>query len=129
MNIPIYAKMETALIQRRLPEWWMHQNGDMWVNKDGGTTHRQWLTEVPQEGPDFVALINAAETIFRSNLSWEVAYDTIFGLKIWQAIRDAEYAFDWCDPDTTYEADVTAYCEALFEFRSTLHEHTQSIDK
>ena len=43
---PIYARMETALKQKRNPEWWLHLEGDIWINKEGGEVHKQWLFEV-----------------------------------------------------------------------------------
>ncbi len=65
-----------------------------------------------------IALIGTAERIFNSSTSdWEAKYDLIFGLDIWQKIRKAGYSFEWSDPDTTYQEDITAYVEALRVWR------------
>lgn len=52
-----------------------------------------------------------------SKSDWEDIYDNVFGMRIWQKMRKQGYSFDWYDPDTTYEADVRAYVEALVEWR------------
>jgi hypothetical protein len=66
-------------------------------------------------------LINKAEMIYNSTADWEIKYDLIFSedTKIWKKIRDAGFSFDWYDPDTTYEEDVTAYIYALRKFRES----------
>jgi hypothetical protein len=63
-------------------------------------------------------LIEQAETIYHDDsLTDEQRYDLIFGLEIWQKIRALDYSFEWCDPDTSYEADTTAYMDALREYK------------
>lgn len=53
-----------------------------------------------------------------SNLNWETKYDVIFNMGLWEKMRASGYALmDWYDPDTTYEEDVRAYCEALIHFK------------
>ena len=64
--------------------------------------------------------INQAISIFQSDLDWEIKYDKIFSMGIWQLIRQSGYSFEWDDPDTTYEEDLTAYVIALEEFWRTL---------
>lgn len=61
--------------------------------------------------------INQAEEILSSSISDETKFDVIFGMNIWQSIREEGYHFEWCDPDTTYEEDVTAYVKALVQWR------------
>ncbi len=65
-------------------------------------------------------LIAQAESIFNSDLDWETKYDQIFGMKIARKILDAGYSFDYYDPDTTYQEDVTAYMRALTDGLSML---------
>lgn len=61
-------------------------------------------------------LINKAEKIFHDpDLNWESKYSLIFGLGIWQKARAAGLGLSWCDPDTTYEEDITAYMQAVIE--------------
>jgi hypothetical protein len=69
---------------------------------------------------NLIRLIERAEAIFRSEADWEIKYDTIFDMFIWRKIRDVGHHFEWCDPDTSYEEDVTAYVTALSEFKERL---------
>lgn len=63
-------------------------------------------------------LILTAEKIYNSDASWEVKYDLIFDLDIWQTIKkDTNLHFTWSDPDCDYEDDVRAYMNALIEFK------------
>ncbi len=64
-----------------------------------------------------IELIDEASKIFHSDTDWEVKYDAIFGMKIGQKIIAAGFSFDWYDPDTTYQEDVTAYFRALEEWK------------
>jgi len=65
-------------------------------------------------------LIDEASEIFHSEADWEVKYDAIFAMNIWQKIREAGFGFDWYDPDTSYEEDVTAYFRALEGFQTRM---------
>lgn len=67
-----------------------------------------------------IRLIERAEEVFRSEADWEIKFDTIFGMYIWREIRSAGYGFEWYDPDTSYEEDVTYYVNALTEFKERL---------
>lgn len=69
---------------------------------------------------NLIHLIERAERIFQSDADWEMKYDTIFGMRIWQRLGEAGYHVEWCDPDTTYEEDVTAYVNALTEYKGRL---------
>lgn len=72
----------------------------------------------PNELEVISGLIAQAESIFKSNLDWETKYNQIFGMKIIRKILDAGYLFEYYDPDTTYREDVTAYMQALIEWRN-----------
>lgn len=64
----------------------------------------------------FLKLSIKAIKIFEDeSLSWEEKYDAIFSEDISRKIRDTGAYVDWCDPDTSYEEDVTAYIKALRE--------------
>jgi hypothetical protein len=65
-------------------------------------------------------LIDEAEVIFNSTATWEVKYSLIFAMEIWKQINEAGYDFDWYDPDTSYEEDVTYYFHALKDFQNNL---------
>lgn len=69
---------------------------------------------------DIVAKIKEAEMIFNSTASWEIKYDAIFAMKIHQLIREHGFTFEWYDPDTSHEEDVTNYFRALDEFKADL---------
>ena len=47
---------------------------------------------------------------------WVTKYERIFSLRIWQDIERAGLTFDYYDPDTSYEEDITAYVNALRKF-------------
>lgn len=62
---------------------------------------------------EFIRLADIAKEIINNEfLEWKEKYDLIFGLKIQSTTG---ITFDWYDPDTTYEEDVTYYFEALME--------------
>lgn len=65
-------------------------------------------------------IVQANQIVLNPNLDWEQLYDQIFDMWIWKKIHAAGYAFDWSDPDTSYEEDVLAYVRALNEW---LEEH------
>lgn len=69
---------------------------------------------------EIVDLIEQANKIYNSTADWEIKYDLIFDLGIWQKIREAGFSFDYYDPDTSYEEDVQAYLSALNEFKEKL---------
>ena len=65
--------------------------------------------------------VRQARRIFASEQEWEDKYDAIFGLGIWEAMRNAGCPLpDYAEPDTTYQEDVTAYMQAI-EGWATLH--------
>ena len=49
--------------------------------------------------------------------AWETAYDLVFSDqlsgRVSQLLAKLNHRLDYCDPDTTYEEDVTAYATAL----------------
>lgn len=65
-------------------------------------------------------LIDEAEIVFNSTADWSIKYDAIFAMNIWKQIREAGFDFEWYDPDTSYEEDVTYYFRALKEFQDNL---------
>lgn len=55
-----------------------------------------------------------AEQIFEAkDLEWSEKYDMIFSDKISSRVN---HLFDWYDPDTSYEEDVTAFMNAFREY-------------
>lgn len=53
-----------------------------------------------------------ANRIFNSEASWEAKYDLIFSDAISEKVF-REIHLDYCDPDTSYEEDVTAFINAF----------------
>ena len=49
------------------------------------------------------------QRIYYSDLSWEAKFDLIFSTQGSQKFCKIARSFDWCDPDTTYEEDVSAF--------------------
>ena len=54
---------------------------------------------------------------FTSDVDWKIKYDTIFTMGIGSKIIEAGFDFNWYDPDTSYEEDVTYYFRALQDFQ------------
>jgi len=57
-----------------------------------------------------------AETIFSSDMSWEAKYDMIFSKDISRKVFDIAPGFNYYDPDTSYEEDVTAFFNSFKEY-------------
>ena len=53
-----------------------------------------------------------AESIIKSDMSWEEKYELIFSPEISQKVFEI-VRFDYYDPDTTYEEDVMAFYNAF----------------
>lgn len=76
-------------------------------------------TAPPEHVEQEIALlrhIRFCQQVFRSDASWEYKYDRIFGVHhrdIRPLLSRMRVGFEWCDPDTTEEADVTAYMDAI----------------
>ena len=62
---------------------------------------------------EFLSLVDEANEIFDSNLPWDTKYDLIFSDDISIRIFNLVDLSEYYDPDTSYEADVTAFIEAL----------------
>ena len=64
-------------------------------------------------------LIEEAYTVYNSEVSWERKYRLIFSEavsgQIIKALSGLNLVLVWCDPDTSYQEDVTAYINALEE--------------
>lgn len=73
-------------------------------------------------------LIDAAIVVFESSATWEIKYDAIFGLKIPHTIEEAGFNFDWYDPDMDYEDDVTAFINAIKEFKGKIGDIFDRLD-
>jgi hypothetical protein len=52
-----------------------------------------------------------AKKIYSSNISWKAKYDLIFSDNI-----SAKVSFDWHDPETSYEEDVSAFMKGFHEY-------------
>lgn len=100
---------------------WRCDDGDLIFT----VTHWVDFEIVPPEEPtasldplqEIANLIAEADRIHRSTADRETKYRLIFAIDIRSKIKAVGLEFDYYDPDTTYEADVTAYVEALKEFR------------
>ena len=44
---------------------------------------------------------------------WEIKYNKIFSLHIWQDIEHTGMTFDWVDPDTSFHEDISSYVNTL----------------
>jgi len=53
--------------------------------------------------------------ILNSDDSWEDKYDQIFSQRISRRVREL-INLDYCDPDTSYEEDVTAFVSAFKQY-------------
>lgn len=53
--------------------------------------------------------------VFQSGLSWDLKYDIIF-----KKYSEWDVPLKWHDHDTSYEADITAFMDAIFEFKRQL---------
>jgi hypothetical protein len=58
-----------------------------------------------------IKIYNKALKIFNSELDWKDKYDLIFSEDI-----SLKFNFEWYDPDTSYEEDITAFMSALTEY-------------
>lgn len=70
----------------------------------------------------FVELADLAKEIVETNMSWKTKYELVFSDDIRGGISDTDIYFDWLDPDTTYEADVLAYVNAICRKADELRE-------
>ncbi len=61
---------------------------------------------------EFIRLAEYAIQVAESKADWEVKYNVIFSEDVSKRLLELS-DFDWCDPDGSYEADVTAFIEAL----------------
>ena len=64
-------------------------------------------------------LIEEAYMVYNSEVSWERKYRLVFSEavsgQITKALSSLNLVLVWCDPDTSYQDDVTAYIDALEE--------------
>lgn len=65
------------------------------------------------EFQEIIDIYNQAKKIFDSDINWNLKYDLIFSTDI---SRKVAGRFDWYDPDTSYEEDVTYYMNAFGEY-------------
>ena len=59
-------------------------------------------------------LHKTANRIFNSQADWETKYDLIFAPDLSGAVFK-QIRLEYCDPDTTYQEDVTAFITAFNE--------------
>jgi hypothetical protein len=59
---------------------------------------------------DYINIYEEAVHIYTSDVEWEEKYDKIFSDEISKKVY---HLFDWYDPDTSYEEDVTAFMIAF----------------
>ena len=67
-----------------------------------------------------IDLIDEADTIFQSSMTWGDKYVQIFNLNIISQLRELHYSFDYYDPDTSYEDDTIAYHQSLMAIKNSL---------
>lgn len=60
---------------------------------------------------ELLEVYSEAIRIFDSGISWKAKYDLIFSDRISQGVD-----FEWYDPDTSYEEDVTSFIKAFKEY-------------
>lgn len=61
----------------------------------------------------FLELSEIIMIIYESEADWSDKFDQIFAIN--KEICKIDMSFDWYDPDSTYEEDVSSYVEALKE--------------
>jgi hypothetical protein len=66
-----------------------------------------------------------ANRIFNSQANWDTKYDLIFSRDISQAVF-RQIRLEYCDPDTTYQEDVTAFITAFNEKMTQLEKAFES---
>lgn len=64
---------------------------------------------------ELARLRDRAVLIAESAASWETKYALIFSATMSRRVWGLDSGFDYYDPDTTYEADVRAFVDALQE--------------
>ena len=67
--------------------------------------------------------IEEAEAVYYSGMAWNVKYSLMFQqyrAEIKPGLKSLGLSLDWCDPDTSYKADVQAYWFALDGLRNEL---------
>ena len=75
------------------------------------------MAEINKKIQKIFDAIEQAEAIVDSNASWETKFNIVFAMGIHRDIREIEPDFDWYDPDTSYQEDVSSYVLALREWR------------
>jgi hypothetical protein len=67
-------------------------------------------------------VIQGVESIFNSEADWQYKYNRVFKNLIPIRILCSELgiSLEWCDPDTTYQEDVTAFVSAILEIKKNL---------
>ena len=64
----------------------------------------------------FIKLADLADSICWSNsIGWKTKYNFIFSKEMSKQIEETGISFDYYNPDTSYEEDVTAYVIAITE--------------
>lgn len=71
--------------------------------------------------------IDRIEEMFASSADWEIKFHRIFGYgaeNVQPLIEAFGLRLEYCDPDTTYQEDVTAYVQALRDLRKRMGDIT-----
>jgi len=68
--------------------------------------------EIREQCEHFLILHRMAHDILQADVSWEDKYDLIFSEYV-SIEALALFSFEWVDPDSTYEEDVTAFMKAF----------------
>jgi hypothetical protein len=60
----------------------------------------------------FIELSDTVAVIMESRADWKTKYNLVFDT-LSDEISRTGIEFDWCDPDATYQEDVTTYADAV----------------
>jgi hypothetical protein len=63
---------------------------------------------------EFLILAREAQRICDTDATWATKYELVFSGDISRRMEGL-IEFTWCDPDTSYEEDVLAFCRAATE--------------
>lgn len=75
------------------------------------------LDELASRADHYAATARALAASGSAGDPWEQAYALIFSAhlsrQVFDTLSELGMRLDYCDPDTSYEEDATAFCEAL----------------
>ena len=81
---------------------------------------------------ELLTRLDAIETVFGTDIDWETKFDLIFeehSQAVVPLLNRLGLTIEWCDPDTTYQEDVTAYVQAAMPVRDEVRRLLEAFDK